>query len=73
LTVVRGIALFHSFIVVVGMGVGLPLIIAHKMLQLRRENGLVAESVFAGLFEWYSLNRPYVRHAERGRVPSRNL
>ena len=47
----------HAVAVFVIVGLGLPLFIVRKMLQLRREDKLDSDSVFAGLFEWYVSER----------------
>ncbi|GMI51892.1 hypothetical protein TeGR_g3163, partial [Tetraparma gracilis] len=47
----------HGWAVIVIVGLGLPLFIVRKMLQLRREDKLDSDSVFAGLFEWYVSER----------------
>jgi hypothetical protein len=47
----------HATAVIVVVGVGLPLFIVWKMLQLRREEKLNGDSIYAGLFEWYVRER----------------
>ena len=42
----------HATAVIVLVGVGLPLFIVWKMLQLRREDKLDVDSIYDGLFEW---------------------
>jgi hypothetical protein len=42
----------HAMAVIAIVGVGLPLFIVWKMLQLRREDKLDVDSIYAGLFEW---------------------
>ena len=42
----------HGWAVIVVVGVGLPLFIVRKMLQLRSEDKLEVDSIYAGLFEW---------------------
>jgi hypothetical protein len=42
----------HATAVIGIVGVGLPLFIVRKMLQLRREDKLEVDSIYAGLFEW---------------------
>ena len=42
----------HATAVIVLVGVGLPLFIVWKMMQLRREEKLDGDSIYAGLFEW---------------------
>jgi hypothetical protein len=47
----------HALAVIVIVGVGLPLFIIRKMLQLRREDKLEVDSIYVGLFEWYVSQR----------------
>ena len=67
LSVFRTATLVHAAAVLVAVGAGLPFFIGWKMIQLRREDKLTADSIYAGLFEWYALERPYweVRRATR--------
>ncbi|GMI23742.1 hypothetical protein TeGR_g8612 [Tetraparma gracilis] len=48
----RTATIVHAIAVVAIVGVGLPLFIVRKMLQLRREDKLDVNSIYAGLFEW---------------------
>ena len=48
----RTATIVHAIAVVAIVGVGLPLFIVRKMLQLRREDKLDVDSIYAGLFEW---------------------
>ncbi|GMI31446.1 hypothetical protein TeGR_g5200 [Tetraparma gracilis] len=59
MSVLRTATIVHAIAVIVVVGFGLPLFVVWKMLQLRREDKLDVDSIYAGLFEWYALERPY--------------
>ena len=48
----RTATIVHAMAVIVIVGVGLPIFIVRKMLQLRSEDKLEVDSIYAGLFEW---------------------
>ena len=48
----RTATVVHAIAVIVVIGFGLPLFVVWKMLQLRREDKLDVDSIYAGLFEW---------------------
>ena len=55
----RGATRVHAFATIAVIGVGLPVFILWQTLQLRRRYELTADSIYAGLFEWYSPQNPY--------------
>jgi len=55
----RTLTAAHAFAVIAVVGVGLPLFVLRQTLQIRSRNELAADSIYAGLFEWYSPSRPY--------------
>jgi hypothetical protein len=52
-SVLRTATSVHAIAVIVVVGLGLPLFIFRKTLQLRHEDRLEVDSIYAGLFEWY--------------------
>jgi hypothetical protein len=58
-SLLRTATIIHAFAVFGVIGVGLPVFVLWKSMQLRKLDKLNAESPFAGLFEWYSISRPY--------------
>jgi len=55
----RGTTRVHAIAVMAVVGAGLPFVVLRLTLQIRSRNELTADSIYAGLFEWFSPKRPY--------------
>ena len=53
----RYVTAVHAFAVIAVVGVDLPLFVFRQTLQLRKNEDLSGNSIYAGLFEWYVRER----------------
>jgi len=53
----RGTTRVHAIAVIAIVGAGLPLFVFQQTLQLRKNEDLSGNSIYAGLFEWYLRER----------------